>query len=108
SASASALIYSAMIAGAGGRGIALDSSNNASVAGTIASTVDFVTVNPLATVTGQDLFLSQLNSAGSAVTYSTYIDGHLNVPVGVAVDPLDAVYVAGTAFPAILNTDAFV
>ncbi|PYQ50633.1 MAG: hypothetical protein DMF59_10310 [Acidobacteria bacterium] len=87
----------------------LDSANNAFIAGGVTSNLDFVPlINPIAGVTGQSLFLTKLNSAGSNADYSTYIDGHFNLPIGVAIDPNGAVYVAGTSFPAQLNTDAFV
>ena len=97
-ASGSALSYSAMIAGADGRAIALDSARSAVVAGLVSSTADFVPVDPLAGSTGGSLFLARIDAAGATAVYSTYIDGHSDVRVGVAVDPFGAAYVAGTAF----------
>lgn len=105
--SGSALVYSAIIAGAVGSAIALDSTNNAFIAGTVSSVPPFIPVNPLGGGIVKPLFLTKLNPAGSAVEYSTYVQGH-SARVGVAVDPTGAAYVGGTAFPASGNTDAFV
>jgi len=107
-AAGSSLLYNAIIGSAWGYGIALDSANNALVAGLITSQVDFVPVNPLPTVGGGSVFLARINSSGSTADYAIYLDGHFASPVGVAVDPSDVAYVAGTAFPAPGNTDAFV
>ncbi|MBL0141976.1 MAG: SBBP repeat-containing protein [Betaproteobacteria bacterium] len=96
--SGSMLSYSAMVAGADGRAIALDSARNAIVAGLVSSSADFVSVDPVAGVTGAALFLTRIDAAGATAAYSTPIDGHASVPLGVAVDPFGSVYVAGTAF----------
>jgi hypothetical protein len=71
-------------------GIALDSSDNAYVAGSTTST-DFPIVGavPQNTYGGgnADAFLTELNAAGSALVYSTYIGGSAtDIANGIAVD----------------------
>ena len=97
------LAYSAVIAGAEARAIALDSSRNAFVAGIVQSVADFVLVNELSPTDAQQ-FLTKLDPAGSMAIYSTFIDGHSDVRLGVAVDSTGAAYVAGTAFGSFTTT----
>jgi hypothetical protein len=71
-------------------GIALDSSDNAYVAGSTVST-DFPIVGavPQATYGGgnADAFVTELNASGSALVYSTYIGGSAtDIANGIAVD----------------------
>ena len=96
-AGGSALVYSAMIAGAEGQKIALDSAGNALVVGFVTSPWTFVPLNGIAGINGGSLFLARIDSSGAAAHYSAYIDGHLDNSLDVAVDPFDSVYVAGTA-----------
>lgn len=107
-AAGSALAYTAVIAGAEGHRIALDGFNNAIVVGFVPSAQDFVPVDGIAGINGGDLFLARLDATGASVDYSTYIEGHFDAALDVAVDPFNAVYVAGTALPAGLPTEAFV
>ena len=107
-AAGSALAYSATIAGAEGRRIALDSANKAVVVGFVTSPSAFVLVNGLSGINGGDLFVAKLDATGASVDYSAYIDGHLDSALDVAIDPSDAVYVAGTALPPGGPTEAFV
>ena len=77
-AAGSALEYSSYLGGSGtdnGRGIAVDATG-AYVAGDTAST-NFPTANALQAANGgaTDAFVSKLNAAGSALTYSTYLGG---------------------------------
>jgi hypothetical protein len=77
--SGSALVYSTYLGGSGGdfgTGIAVDSAGNAYVTGFTEAT-DFPTKNPLqpANGGGRDAFVSKINSAGSALVYSTYLGG---------------------------------
>ena len=113
----SALVYSTYLGGSnrdGGRGIALDASGNAYVTGGTAST-DFPTLNPIQGTCNNcsssylglnypDAFVAKLNSAGSALVYSTYLGGSgLDYGYGIAVDSAGNAYVVGgtgsTDFP---------
>ncbi len=82
-ATGSGLVYSTYIGGTGnlvngdlGRSIAIDSTGNAYVTGETTS-VDFPTANPFQLFRGggDDAFVLKLNSAGSALIYSTYLGG---------------------------------
>ena len=105
--SGSTLIYSTYLGGNGGAGagdIAVDSSGSAYVTGDAGD--NFPTVDPLqATHRGfGDAFVAKLSTAGSALTFSTYLggggddQGH-----AIVVDLAGNVYVAGhtlsTSFP---------
>jgi hypothetical protein len=104
----SALIYSTYLGGSGSEspyGIAVDGSGNAYVTGQTVST-DFPTTNPLQSAYGgsQDAFVTQLNTAGSALIYSTYLGGSdVDFAYGIAVDGGGNAYVTGlttsTDFP---------
>jgi uncharacterized repeat protein (TIGR01451 family) len=85
--------------------IAVDSSGNAYVTGETYS-LDFPVKNPLETyhtggncsATGQcfDVFVSKLNSTGTALIYSTYLGGiNDDIGYGIAVDPAGNAYVTG-------------
>jgi uncharacterized repeat protein (TIGR01451 family) len=101
----SSLVYSTYLGGSGsdtGAGIVVDSSDNAHVIGSTNSP-NFPTVSPLP-ATNHGAFVAQLNAAGSALVYSTYLggsgddEGH-----GIAVDGSGNAYVVGwtgsTDFP---------
>jgi hypothetical protein len=102
------LIYSTYLGGSGndeGYGIAVDSTGNAYVTGHTSST-NFPTMNPLqpANAGGNDVFVAKINSAGSALVYSTYLGGSSDdYGVGIAVDSAGNAYVTGytasTDFP---------
>ncbi len=104
----SALLYSTYLGGSGGdygHGIAVDGSGNAYVTGATTST-DFPTKNPLQPSNGGsvDAFVSQLNPAGSALVYSTYLGGSdSDDGSSIAVDGSGNAYVTGvtssTNFP---------
>ena len=75
----SALVYSTYLGGKSldsGNGIGVDGNGNAYVTG-ITQSADFPTVNPFQAALGssQDAFVTQLNPAGSALVYSTYLGG---------------------------------
>jgi hypothetical protein len=95
-AAGSALVYSTYLGGNGddrGSGIALDSSGNAYVTG--AGGTNFPTVNPLE-ATPAGIFVTEVNAAGSALVYSTYLGGTTGQSVnGIAVDSSGDAYVTG-------------
>ncbi|MGA9056270.1 MAG: SBBP repeat-containing protein [Terriglobia bacterium] len=106
--SALSLVYSTYLGGNfddEASGIAVDSSGNAYVTGQATST-NFPTVNPLqASLAGfPNAFVAELNPAGSALVYSTYLggSGH-DSGSGIAVDSSGNAYVTGattsTNFP---------
>ena len=109
----SALVFSTSVGGESyeyGNAIALDSAGNAYVAGTTSSP-DFPTTpgafqtTYLATVSGGEGFVTKLNAAGSALSYSTYLgSGGLR---GIALDASGNAYVVGTVddetFPTTAN-----
>jgi hypothetical protein len=112
-AAGSALVYSTYLGGSGGdyaSGIAVDSSGNAYVTGHTSST-NFPTANPLQAINRATAaagkptaFIAKLNSAGSALVYSTYLGGSSeDYGNGIAVDPSGNAYVTGytisTDFP---------
>ncbi|HEX6184233.1 MAG TPA: SBBP repeat-containing protein [Pyrinomonadaceae bacterium] len=110
-AAGTALVYSTYLGGSSteqARGIAIDSSGNAYVAGFTGST-NFPTANAFQAAQGagnsQDVFVSKLNAAGNALVYSTYLGGNgaLEFGEGIAVDSAGNAYVTGvtdsTNFP---------
>jgi hypothetical protein len=109
-AAGNALVYSTYLGGTGGeeaRGIAVDSSGNAYVAGFTDST-NFPIANAVQATMGgtQDAFVTKLNPAGSALVYSTFLggaggfDGSNSAEFGeaIAVDSSGNAYVTGSTF----------
>jgi hypothetical protein len=95
----SALVYSTFVGGSSndvGTGVALDSSGNAYVTGWTAST-DFPTMNPLQPLLDGsfDVFMTKLNTTGSALIYSTFL-GNAASGSAVAADGVGNAYVVGT------------
>ncbi len=112
-AAGSALVYSTYLGGSNydyGYGIAVDSSGNAYVTGDTGST-DFPTVNPIQAtnkkeIDGANGFVTELNAAGTALVYSTYLGGSTDdYGQGIAVDSSGNAYVTGitqsTDFPTV-------
>src|ERR1017187_7782878 len=101
SATGSSLVYSTYLCGNSydqPESIAVDSSGNAYIAGQTEST-NFPTVNPLQPTNagGWDAFITKINPAGNAYVYSTYLGGTADEQyLGIAVDRLGSVYIAGT------------
>ncbi|HWT01381.1 MAG TPA: SBBP repeat-containing protein [Pyrinomonadaceae bacterium] len=99
-ASGSALVYSTYLGSGGeerGYGIAVNSSGSAYVTGVVRGS-NFPTVNAIQPSPGSvmDAFVTQLNPAGSALVYSTYLGGGNNDEGrAVAVDSAGGVYVTG-------------
>jgi uncharacterized protein (TIGR03437 family) len=95
-----ALVYSTYLGGAdydSGEGIAVNAAGEAYVVGRTLSK-DFPTAMALQPSLGgdQDAFLAQLNAAGSALKFSTYLGGAgEDLAYGVALDAAGNVYVAG-------------
>jgi len=106
----SALAYSTFLGPGTGRGLALDSSDNAYVTGVTTSTA-FPVVSPFQAACVidsfgrcQDAFVSKLNATGSALVYSTYLGGnHDDFGFAIAVDAAGNAYATGwtasTDFP---------
>ena len=104
-AAGSALVYSTFLGGSSfeeGIGIAVDSSGNAYLTGITQSTTNFPTVNPLQGIHGgggnfQDVFITKVNAAGSALVYSTFLGGQCDDSGrGIALDSSNNAYVTGT------------
>lgn len=95
------LVYSTYLGGSGfdqGYAIAVDALGNAYVTGQTAA-IDFPTT-PGAFQTnygGGDAFVSKLNPSGSALVYSTYLNGASGN--GIAVDSAGNAYITGDAGP---------
>jgi hypothetical protein len=109
------LVYSTFLGGSGsdvGASIAIDGNNNAYVTGETSST-NLKTVSPTQAAFGggdSDAFVSEINSSGTALVFSTYLGGSQDEDTGailgaIAVDTLGAnIYVTGntdstTTFP---------
>jgi len=95
------LVYSTYIGGWDartevGRAIAVDGSGCAYITGYTRS-ADFPTVNPIQTYRGGlDVFVTKINSSGSALVYSTYLGGTSDdLGYYVAVDVMNCAYVTG-------------
>jgi len=108
-AGGSAIVYSVYLGGSGddsGFGIAVDDTGNAYVSGRTAST-NFPTASPLQAAYGggpTDAFVVKLNTAGSALVYSTYLGGSgQDNALDLRLDAAGSAYVAGrtssTNFP---------
>ena len=96
------LIYSTYLGGTSGdsgKGIVIDSSGNAYIAGATQSS-NFPTTSGAfqrVLVGVQNAFITKLNSAGSALLYSTYLGGSdIDLGNGVAIDSSNNIYVTGS------------
>lgn len=98
----SALVYSTYLGGSAtdyATAIAVDTTGNAYVTGIVTSD-DFPLASPMDDKLGShavdDLFISKLNPAGSALVYSTYLGGgSADDPYAIAVDPAGNAYITG-------------
>jgi hypothetical protein len=96
------LIYSTYLGGNNddfGNGVALDSSNNAYVVGTTQSNDFPFTAGAFQTANAgsNDAFVTKFNSAGSVLTYSTYLGGSMDdLGSGIALDTSGNAYVVGS------------
>ena len=86
-----------------GTAIAVDRAGNIYITGFTQSTLFPTTAGTIdPTFNGSDdVFVSKLNSSGSALIYSTYLGGDLqDVPLGIEVDTLGNAFITGTTFDA--------
>ncbi|MCJ7443472.1 MAG: SBBP repeat-containing protein, partial [Methanotrichaceae archaeon] len=97
-----ALVYSTYLGGSGydhSRGIAVDSSGNAYVIGSTDST-NFPMQNPIQPSFGDglnDVFVTKINAAGSALIYSSYLGGNgYDYGYDIAVDSSGNAFVTGS------------
>ncbi len=100
-AAGSAMVYSTYLGGTGdddARAIALDASNNAFVVGETSST-NFPIASAYQATNGggfRDAFVTKLNSAGSAFSYSTYLGGSgIDYGSDIAMDLSGDAFVTG-------------
>jgi hypothetical protein len=110
-AAGSALVYSTYLGGPGTSGdfgtnratdLAIDSAGNAYVVGYVSQMI-YPLVNPIQTTVGtvppgfpETCFVSELNAAGSALLFSTYLGGtDQQQASGVALDSAGSIYVTG-------------
>jgi hypothetical protein len=97
----SALVYSTYLGGSGedeARGITVDSRGDAWLTGSTDS-ANFPSVAPLQPTNhgGPDAFVANLNTAGTALLFSTYLGGHGNDHgISLVVDSAGNTYVTGT------------
>jgi hypothetical protein len=100
-ATGEALVYSTYLGGSAtdvGQSIQVDSSGDAYVAGYTFST-NFPLVGPFQKVIGggSDAFVAEINPAGSALTFSTYLGGSGNdYAYGLALDGSKNIYLTGS------------
>ncbi len=100
-----ALLYSTYLGGSlydGGKGIAVDGSGNAYVAG-ITQSGDFPTTAGAYQTANRspfgNAFVTKLNSTGTALLYSTYLGGSFfDIGQGIAVDGSGNVYITGYTY----------
>jgi hypothetical protein len=105
SAGGATLVYSTYLGGTAqdqGNGIAVDSSGNAYVTGFTLSS-NFPTVSPFQAsnkaATYGTAFVAKLNSAGSALVYSTYLGGStMDSGEAIALDSAGDAYLAGATW----------
>ncbi len=93
------LLYSTYLGGTNtdwANGIAVDSGGNPYLTGTTSS-YDFPVKNPLQPWHGTDVFITKINSAGSALVYSTYLGGSgAEIGYAIAVDSNGNAYMGGS------------
>jgi uncharacterized protein (TIGR03437 family) len=99
-AAGSALVYATYLSGSNGaqpNGLALGPAGDATIAGSTSSADFPVTTGAPQTVLSRpsEAFVSRLNAAGNALTYSTFIGGAGAVASAVALDSSGAAYIAG-------------
>ncbi|MGA8672031.1 MAG: SBBP repeat-containing protein [Terracidiphilus sp.] len=98
-----ALLYSSILTGSGvntAKGIALDANGDAFVVGSTSSTNFPITPGSLQTTNNASAttgFVTELNSTGTSLLYSTYLGGSTSTSVnGVAIDAFGNAYLTGS------------
>ncbi|WP_094673359.1 SBBP repeat-containing protein [Hydrocoleum sp. CS-953] len=107
------LIYSTLLGGNDteiSQDITVDNNGNAYITGETRS-FDFPTINAVQNIIGgdADIFITQLNSDGSDLIFSTYyggVDG--DIGNGIAIDDFGNIYVAGNSGSQIIGGDTVV
>jgi hypothetical protein len=100
-ATGTALVYSTYLGGNGAdwsTGIAVDGAGNAYITGGTSST-NFPMQSPLQSTNAgtANAFVAELNAAGSALVYSTYLGGsNYDYAAGIALDNVGDAYIIGT------------
>ena len=100
SADGSQVVYATYLGGSSddaGNGIAVDGGGSAYLTG-VTYSADFPTANPFQGLSGgsSDAFATKLNSAGSALIYSTYLGGESDdIGFSIAVDAENSAYLTG-------------
>jgi hypothetical protein len=95
------LLYSTFLGGSNqdiGHAIAVDSAGNAYVTGATFS-INFPVVNAIqpSNIGNPDVFVTKINSAGSALIFSTYLGGvNNNQGLGIALDSSSDAYITGS------------
>ncbi len=108
----SALSYSTYLGGSGsdvGHGIAVDGSGNAYITGRTNSGNFPTTTDAYDKFNngGSDVFITKLNSTGSALTYSTYLGGSASEGgYGIAVDGSGNAFITGNTYSSDFPTTA--
>jgi hypothetical protein len=100
-----ALLYSTVLAGSGANsanGIALDTNGDAFIVGSTSSTDFPITPGALQTKNNASQttgFVTELNSAGTSLVYSTYLGGSTSTYINqVAIDASENAYLTGTTY----------
>ncbi len=99
----SALVYSTYLGGSGGDGaygVALDAGRNVYITGSTGSSDFPVTTGAYQTTSNESCsFVSKLNAAGTALSWSTYFGDNCAAQArAIAVDSQGGVYLGGSAF----------
>jgi len=98
------LVYATLLGGSSlhlAQALAVDAAGNAYITG-LTTSADFPMVNPLpqSKFVGSAVYVSRLNPAGSALTFSTFLNGSNTTGAGIAVDTSGHAYVTGTTVSA--------
>jgi RHS repeat-associated protein len=97
------IIYSTYLGGSAsdyGNALAIDADGNAYVGGDTDST-DFPTQDPIQSTNhgAREIFITKLDSTGSALSYSTYLGGtNYDYCRGIAVDSSGSAYLSGSSY----------
>ena len=100
-AAGNAIVYSTYLGGNGddrGHSIIVNTGGNAFITGYTSSS-DFPVAGPVQSSNGggRDVFISKLNTAGTGLTYSTYLGGLANDQGnGIAIDSTGSAYITGS------------